>query len=169
MYKNPFRRTCIVSTSGLYQIAILRKLFPRHTFDLYMELYRDMPEHTISEKIIRLRYMHHLERYEFAAILGLHEDTIEGWEIHNIMPQPQNMQKVCEHFNITLKYFHEYYNIYFDKPGEKIKKWKEKKGFTYSKVCKLLDITHSGFGRLINGRIHLSYDMYMKLKKLKVF
>lgn len=169
MNQNPSRRTGIISTSSLNQIAIYRKLFPKHTFDLYMELYRDMPEDTISDKIIRLRYMHHLERYEFAAILDLHEDTIKDWEINNIMPHPQNIRKICENFNIPLKYFHEYYNIYFNKPGEAIKKWKEKKGLTYSKACKLLNISHSGFARLLKGKIKLSYEMYLKLKVLKVF
>lgn len=113
--------------------------------------------------------MHNLKRDELSQLLDLHCDTLEGWELHNVMPKANSIKKLCNFFNMPLDYFHIYYNIYFDNPGAKIKKWKEDKGLTYRQACELLNITHSGFGRLLNGRINLSYDMYLKLKKLGAF
>ena len=125
-----------------------------------------MPENTIAEKLVKLRYTHNLERDELAKILNFHHDTLDAWERHNIMPKPENILILCEYFHVPLKYFHEYYIIYFDNPGEKIKKWKDNKGLTYREASKLLGITHSGFGRLLSGKVHLSYELYLKLKKL---
>lgn len=131
-----------------------------------MELYKDMSEITIAEKIIKYRYMHKLEREELADLLGFHIDTIVGWEVKNIMPKPDNIKKVCQLFNVPLDYFHDYYNIYFNNPGNKIKSWKDKNGYTYPDAMKLLNISHSGFAKLLNGKVHLSYEMYLKLKGL---
>lgn len=99
----------------------------------------------------------------------MHCDTIEGWEIHNVMPKPKNIQKLCNLFNLSYNYFHEYYSIYFNNPGEKIKAWKIKNKLTYGQACKLLGITHSFFGRLINAKGNLSYYIYVELKKLGAF
>lgn len=142
---------------------------PTYKVYLYKELYKNLPENTIGEKIIKLRYMHNIERSELAKILNLHLDTLESWELHNVMPKPNSIKKLCKFFNVSLKYFHNYYSIYFNNPGAKIKKWKETKGLTYKQACTILNITHSGFGRLINGKINLSYNMYLKLEKLGAF
>ncbi|AGK95423.1 hypothetical protein Clopa_0361 [Clostridium pasteurianum BC1] len=99
----------------------------------------------------------------------MHWDTIEGWEVHNIMPKPQSIRKLCDYFNLPYNYFHEYYNIYFNNPGDKIKTWKIKNKLTYGQACKLLGITHSCFGRLLNNKINLSYYIYAELKKLGAF
>lgn len=134
-----------------------------------MELYKDLPESTISEKITKLRKMHNLEKEELAQLLGLHLDTVIGWEIENVMPKPENIKLICESFNLSLKYFHEYYNIYFNSPGDKIREWKDKNNYTYTDAANLLNISYSGFSRLMSGKINLSYNMYLKLKHLGVF
>ncbi len=151
------------------QNAIIREFFPRSEIDLYKELYKDLPESTIAEKITKLRKMHNLEKEELAQLLGLHLDTIIGWEVENVMPKPENIKHLCEYFNLPLKYIHEYYNIYFDSPGIKVRAWKDKNNYTYPDAMKLLNISHSGFARLLSGKINLSYDMYLKLKKLGAF
>ncbi|ENK0557980.1 helix-turn-helix transcriptional regulator [Clostridium botulinum] len=151
------------------QIAIIREVLSSYKVNIYNELYKDLPENTIGEKIIKLRYMHNIERSEFAKLLNFHLDTLESWELHNVMPKPNSIKKLCEFFNVSLEYFHNYYSIYFDNPGAKIKEWKENKDLTYKQACNLLNITHSGFGRLLHGKINLSYNMYLKLKKLGAF
>lgn len=113
--------------------------------------------------------MHNLERDELARILNFHPDTLDAWERHNVMPKPENILKLCKYFDVPLKFFHEYYSIYFDDPGERIKKWKETKNLSYAQICELLHISHSGLGRLLSGKISLSYEMYLKLKNIKVF
>ena len=113
--------------------------------------------------------MHNLEREELAKLLNFHWDTLKGWEFNDVMPKPESVKILCEFFNVQLHYFHEYYTIYFNNPETQIRKWKEKNNLTYKQATQLLDITHSGFGRLINGKIKLSYDMYIKLKKSGAF
>lgn len=125
-----------------------------------------MPEDTIPEKLVRLRYMHNLEREEFADLLNFHWSTVQHWEIDGVMPKPESILKLCNYYKVPLNYFHEYYNIYYNVPGDKIRKWKEKNNYTYKDCYSKLDITHSCFGRLLNGRINLSYDMYLKLKEI---
>ncbi|OPJ63392.1 helix-turn-helix domain-containing protein [Clostridium oryzae] len=114
-----------------------------------------MPESTIAEKLIKLRYMHNLEREEFAEQLNFHWDTVEGWELHNIMPKPQNIKKLCEFYNVSLEFFHIYYKIYFDNPEEKIKAWKEKNNYTYEDLMDMLGVSHSAVARLMNGKIKI--------------
>jgi transcriptional regulator with XRE-family HTH domain len=113
--------------------------------------------------------MHNLERDELARLLNFHWDTLQGWELHNIMPKPDSIKKLCNFFNVPLDYFNEYYTIYFNNPGAKIKTWKDNNGLTYRQATEILGITHSGFGRLLSGKINLSYNMYLKLKKLGAF
>lgn len=136
---------------------------------MYHELYKHLPENTISEKIIKLRYINSLERKELAKLLGLHIDTLNSWEWYNVYPSPANIKKLCDIFNVDLLYFHEYYDLYFSNPEIKIREWKDKNNITYKQATQLLDITHSGFGRLVNGKIKLSYDMYLKLKEIGAF
>lgn len=95
-------------------------------------------------------------------------DTIESWELDDVLPHPENMKKLCEYFHVPISYFHNYYAAYFDNPGEKLRFWKDKRNLTYEKLTKMLDISHSGLARLLNGRIKLSFDMYEKLSKLGV-
>ncbi|SMC29589.1 hypothetical protein SAMN02745134_03948 [Clostridium acidisoli DSM 12555] len=128
-----------------------------------------MPETTIADKIIKLRYTHNLRQEDLADLLNMHCSAIDGWEVHNVMPKPISIDKLCKLFNLPYNYFHEYYKIYFNNPGEKIKSWKIKNKLTYEKLSKLLGITHSCVGRLLNNKINLSYNIYMELKKLGAF
>jgi transcriptional regulator with XRE-family HTH domain len=128
-----------------------------------------MPENNIKEKLIKQRHIHHLEREELADILDFHISTVRHWEVDDIMPKPESILKLCNLYKVPLNYFHKYYYIYYNSPGEKIKAWKNKNRLTYKQACELLDITHSGFGRLLSSKINLSYYTYVKLKKLGVF
>lgn len=159
----------LISTCTSHQLATLRELLPRVNLHIYQELYKDLPEETIAEKVIKLRCMHNLEREELARILNFHVDTLESWELCNVIPKPESIKKLCEYFNVYINYFHEYYTIYYDRPYIEIRKWKDKKQLTYPQITELLNITHSAFGRLVNGKLNLSYSMYLKLKELSVF
>lgn len=113
--------------------------------------------------------MNNLEREDLASLLNVHVDTINHWEVHNVMPQPENIKKICEFFKVSLGYFNEYYNIYYSNYTSAIKMWKAKNNYTYSNITAMLNISHSGLARLMNKKINLSYTMYLKLKRLKVF
>ncbi|WP_231016200.1 helix-turn-helix transcriptional regulator [Clostridium guangxiense] len=142
------------------------KVFYKEKFCLHKELYKELPENTIGEKIIKLRLSHDMDREALAKTLHFHVDTIEGWEIHNVMPQPLNIKKLCNFFKVKPKYFHEYYQFYFNNPEGKIKEWMVKNKFTYDKVAETLGISRSGVGSLLNGKLKASFYMYEKLKNL---
>lgn len=113
--------------------------------------------------------MYNLEREDFADIINHHWSTVKSWETEDIPPKPNSIKDICNKFNLSLKYFHEYYNIYYDNNyTEKIQDWKNKNNYTYSDITMLLNITHSNFGRLLNGKINLSYNVYLKLKEFEV-
>lgn len=94
MYQYSIGRTCKICTSTLNQIAIIEKIFPRYKFNLYKELYKHLPENTIGKIIIKLRFMHNLEREELGKLLNFHCDTLKNWELNNIMPKPENIIKL---------------------------------------------------------------------------
>ena len=147
----------------------MKKLFPNIKLHIYKEFYKKLSEYTVGEKIIKLRLMKNIGREEFARLLHFHCDTLEGWELHNVMPKPENILKLCEFYHVTLGYFHEYYELYYNNPGKLVRVWKDKNSYSYPDAMKLLNISHSGFARLLSGKISLSYEMYLKLKGLEVF
>ena len=85
------------------------------------------------------------------------------------MPKPENIKLIAEFYDKSLGYFHDYYEIYCSDYISKVKLWKDKNNYTYSDMMRILNISHSGFGRLLNGRIALSYEMYLKMKELLIF
>lgn len=148
---------------------MLNKFFEPITIDLYKELYKDLPEDTVTQKINKIRKMHNLERDEFAKIIGHHWSTIQSWEIDNVPPNPHSIRDICSKFNLSLKYFGEYYYLYFNNPGAIFKNWKEQKGYSYPQCAKLLSISDSGLKRFTRGSLNLSYSLYLNLKNIGVF
>lgn len=106
-----------------------------------------------------------MDRETLAKILHFHVDTMEGWEIHNVMPQPLNIKRLCGFFKVEPGYFHEYYRFYFNNPECKIKEWMEKNRLTYDKAAEVLGISRSGVGRLLNGKLKVSFNVYITIKK----
>ena len=127
-----------------------------------------MPESNFAEKIIKIRRINNLERKDLAKILGLHLDTIVKWESGLMHPKPENIKTVCTYFNFKLSYFGDYYKVYYEIPGFKLRLWKDKNEYNYNQCCNILNITHSFLGRLLNNKAALSYDMYLKLKEVGV-
>lgn len=115
-----------------------------------------------------MRLSSNLERLQLAKILNLNLDTIEGWELYNIMPRPENLLKLSNYFNKEISYFHDYYRIYYSNYSENIMKWKNNNKYSYLDIAKILNISRSSVIRLINGTFSLSYEMYLKLKKEKI-
>ncbi|ADL52829.1 hypothetical protein [Clostridium cellulovorans] len=101
-------------------------------------------------------------------MLGLHFDTTIRWE-QDVFPKPENVKLLCEMFSIPIRYFDEYYSIYYSRYRDKIKEWDNRNKYSYSMAAGILAVSHSGFARLISGRIRLYYDMYLKLKTFSIF
>jgi transcriptional regulator with XRE-family HTH domain len=159
----------LISTCALNQLAIIREFFPSATIHLYQELYKDLPQNTIAEKIRKIRKTHNLEREELATIINHHWSSIKAWEMENVPPKPSSIKDICYKLNLPLDYFHEYYSIYYDNYRDTLRNWKTINNYTYADIISMLNISHSALARLLNGKINLSYDMYLKLKKFKIY
>lgn len=103
-----------------------------------------------------------MDRETLAKTLHFHVDTIEGWEIHNVMPQPSNIKKLCNFFKVKPEYLHEYYKFYFNNPEGKIREWMQKNEFTYNKAAEVLGISRSGVGRMLNGKLKVSFNICLQ-------
>ena len=165
MYKNSTWTRCKISSCILYQTATYREIFKPFKVNLYYYLYKDLPEDTVFQKIIKIRKTHNLDRYEFAKTIGHHWSTVQHWEIDNVPQKPESIKDICNAYDYNLKYFGEYYHAYFNAPGELIRKWKLKHGYSYSQCARILGLSYSGFARIMNGKINLSIGMYQLLKR----
>ena len=165
MNQNSAGRWCKISTCTLYQSDTWKSIFSPSTYNIYKCLYSSLPEKTFEEKIFKLRKVNNLERKDLAKILDLHLDTVLKWESGEMQPKPKNIKNICYKFNLTLSYFGNYYFSYYNAPGEKIRLWKDKNNYTYTQCSNILNISYSCFGRLLYGKINLSYSMYLKLKQ----
>jgi len=94
---------------------------------------------------------------------------VQHCELNAIMANPENILKLYEFYHVPLGYFHEYYELYYNNPGKIVRVWKDKNSYSYPNTMKLLNISHSGFARLLSGKTSLSYEMYLKLKGLGAF
>ena len=113
--------------------------------------------------------MRNLEQNELAEALGLHLDTIIGWELYDVLPLPKNISIICDFFDVEPGYFHEYFKVYFDSPEKKLKKWRDKNKLSYNEASTIFDVSYAGFARLLNGKLKLCYKMYLKMKEASVF
>ncbi|WP_035768887.1 helix-turn-helix domain-containing protein, partial [Clostridium beijerinckii] len=153
------------STYQLYSLAILEEV----KFNLYKKIYDYLPQNTLSEKIIKVRKSNNLDRDEFAKAIGHHWSSVQAWELNGIYPKPNSIKNISDKFNVDLKYFDDYYYWVFNDSGEKFKKFKENEGHSYTYYSKLLNVSDSCLKRIVSGKIQLSYEMYLKFKKLGVF
>ena len=83
--------------------------------------------------------MSNLEREDFTRLLHFHYDTLEGWELHNVMPKPESLLKLCDLFHVPIGYFHEYYEIYYNNPGKIVRAWKDKNSYSYLDAMKCIE------------------------------
>lgn len=165
MYKNSTWTRCKISSCILYQNAIYRKIFKTIKINIYQYLYKNLPEDTFFQKVTKIRKLNNLDREDFAKKIGHHWSTVQRWEINGVFPKPETVKDICTTFGYNLNYFGEYYYVYFNSPGELIRKWKLENNYSYSKCARILGVSYSGFSRLMNGQINLSYEIYLRLKR----
>ena len=127
-----------------------------------------MPETTLAQKIIKLRYINNIERINLARILNCHIDTVIAWEVEGIMPTPNNIEKLCTFFNKEASFFHEYYEILTSNYTDKILEFKKNKQMSYLELSTLLGISYSCLKRILSKKITLSFKIYNTLKSLKI-
>ena len=103
-------------------------------------------------------------------VIGHHWSSVQDWELNNIYPNPNTIKCISDKLNVDLKYFGDYYYLVFNiTPGMKFKEFKERSCHSYTYYSKLLNVSDSALKRIVSGKIQLSYEMYLKFKKLGVF
>ncbi|AAK79831.1 DNA-binding XRE family transcriptional regulator [Clostridium acetobutylicum] len=68
-------------------------------------LYKNLPEKTIGEKIYKLRMLHGYSRREFAKVCSIGYTSVCKYELNYSLPHPKNLNKICSAFNISMSYF----------------------------------------------------------------
>lgn len=150
-------------------VATFKEIFTPININLYNEQYKNLPENTIAEKLIKLRKINNLTRKDFAKLTNFHITTVQQWEVLNIIPKPSSIKVICDFYNISLKYFGDYYYWFFNNPEKKFYEWKNYNQYSYSYCSKLFNVSDTTLKRLVSGKILLSYDMYIKFKNAGVF
>ncbi|HEX9027053.1 MAG TPA: hypothetical protein VF839_11405 [Clostridium sp.] len=102
-------------------------------------------------------------------MINAEKKTVELWELHELVPAAKSIKKICDLFEIPLEYFGEYYSLYFNNPEKLFLKWKEENCYSFYECVKILESSKSALLSFTNGRFGLSYDMYLKMKKVGIF
>lgn len=84
------------------------------------------------------------------------------------MPPPRFIKKLCDMYKLSLGYFDNYYFWYFNNPEEVFINWKEDNKYSYQDYQYLLNIHRSCIRKFAIGQIPLTYNIYVKLHKVKV-
>lgn len=149
--------------------AIFCEIFTPLTLNLNKELYKALPEDNIGEKIRKQRLLHGLEKEKFCEMISTEEKSLEFWESNKIIPAPKSIKKICDLFNLPLDYFGEYYSLYYTHPEKLFLEWKSRNGYSYKKCVSILECSESTLINFVNGKYGMSYDMYLKMKKVGIF
>lgn len=67
-------------------------------------VYSHLPEHTIAEKIYKIRMIKGSTQYEFAKMCGIGYSSLCKYEI-GFKPSLKNLKKICEALDINMNYF----------------------------------------------------------------
>lgn len=118
---------------------------------------------------MKQRLSRNIERKDFCKIINAEKKTVELWELHGLIPAAKSIKKVCDLFELPLEYFDEYYSIYFKNPEELFVEWKNMNGYSYSDCVRILECSRSALLTFVRGDYGLSYDMYLKMKKVGIF
>ncbi len=60
---------------------------------------------TIGKKIIRLRKKAGISQEELGFQTGVSRQTVSKWELDNVKPTTENINRLCEYFNVSADYF----------------------------------------------------------------
>ncbi len=60
---------------------------------------------TIGKKIIRLRKKAGISQEELGFQIGVSRQTVSKWELDNVKPTTENINRLCEYFNVSADYF----------------------------------------------------------------
>lgn len=102
-------------------------------------------------------------------MINAEKKTVELWELHGLVPTAKSINKICDLFELPLEYFGEYYALYFTNPEKLFFKWKEDNCYSFYECVQLLKSSKSALLSFTNGSFGLSYNMYLKMKKVGVF
>ena len=60
---------------------------------------------TIGKKIIQLRKKAGISQEELGFQIGVSRQTVSKWELDNVKPTTENINRLCEYFNVSADYF----------------------------------------------------------------
>jgi len=148
---------------------MISSVFTNINGSLNEELYKDLPETTVGERIKKVRLRLHIDRIQFAKSIHCEIKTVVLWETNKIMPEATSIKKISDTYNIPLDYFHKYYSVYYNNPQEVFLEWKKKNGYTYKDLGNMITSSGTTVHHFVSGRYKLSYRLYVQLEEICVF
>ena len=85
--------------------ATLKSILKNKEISLINNLYCNLPNDTISEKIYKLRKRNGLSREELAHKAKFGKSSIRSWERGVKTPNKISIQKICTVFDLDIAYF----------------------------------------------------------------
>jgi len=148
---------------------MINNVFTNINGNLHEELYKDLPETNIGERIKKLRFRLHIDRIQFAKSIHCEIKTVVLWETHKIMPEATSIKKISDTYNVPLDYFHKYYYVYYNNPQELFLEWKKRNGYTYEAIGNMITSSDTTIHHFASGKYKLSYKLYVQLEVIGVF
>ncbi|KZL93626.1 helix-turn-helix transcriptional regulator [Clostridium magnum] len=124
------------------------------TVNFYKELYKDLDEPTVGNRIEKQRMIMNLSQRDLANVTGVSSSTIEDYESSRVSPSPNALLKMSKALRKPLECFYDdYYKFIFSDFKSIIKNWRIQNNLTLWQSGKLTGIEYRTIRKWENGKI----------------
>lgn len=132
---------------------------------MYEELYKNLCEKTVGNRIEKSRLIKNLSQYQLGKLVGINHSTIQDYESGMCFPSPDILVKISKALNKSIEYYYDdYYKFIFSNYTHMIKNWRIKNNLSYWNAGKLIGIDYRSFKNWENGTTVINRVYYEKLK-----
>lgn len=133
--------------------------------NLYEELYKNLPEKTVGDRIKKSRLIKNLSQYQLGRLIDVSHSTIQDYESGVCFPSPNIIAKISKNLNKPIQYYYDdYYKFIFSNYSHIIKNWRIKNNLSYWHAGKLTGIDYRTFKNWENSITIIDRVYYEKLK-----
>lgn len=135
--------------------------------NFYEELYRDLDDTTVGNRIEKQRMIMNLSQRDLANIIGVSSSTIEDYESYNVYPSPETLVKISKALKKPIRYFYDdYYKFIFSNFKSVIKDWRMQNNLTLWQASTLIGIEYRSIQNWESGKIMSRAHFQIMIKYL---
>ena len=132
---------------------------------MYEELYKNLCEETVGNRIEKSRLIKNLSQYQLGKLIGVSHSTIQDYESGMCFPSPAILVKISKVIKRSIEYYYDdYYKFIFSNYSNTIKNWRIKHNLSYWYAGKLTGIDYRTLKNWENGTTVINRVYYEKLK-----